>query len=214
MPIFNFGNRQVLFLHIPKAGGSSITKWLSEYSDTSFFRPRAIAPFRIPPQHLRWRDFDYLLNNPTFDYAFAVVRNPYERLESEYFWRHRNAKAQGKPWDDFNSWVERQIQAVRENSFHASNHLCTQVSFLADPVEVFQLEDGMEKIIVRIADILKIPPPNMILHENARSGEGPALTWSGDTINLVRDFYEADFETFGYDPDGRTITVGSTRVHS
>jgi len=207
MPIFDFGDRRVLFLHIPKAAGSSITKWLSEHGHVSFFRPRPVAPFSIPSQHLRWRDFDYLLNSPKFDYAFSVVRNPYDRIESEYFWAHRNANATGQPWDDFNSWVERQIKAVRNNSFHASNHLCTQVSFLADPVEVFQIEDGMENITARIADALKITPPAALPHQNARAETSHTITWSGDALELVRDFYAADFKAFGYDLEGRSITA-------
>ena len=99
---------------------------------TAFFRPRPEPPFTIPPQHLRWRDFDYLLNAPTFDYAFAVVRDPYARLESEYYWSHRNTDKTGDPWNDFNSWAERQLERVRENPMHAGNHFAPQVSFLAN----------------------------------------------------------------------------------
>lgn len=207
MPIFDLDDRRVLFLHIPKAAGSSMTKWLSGHGKVSFFRPRPVPPLSIPPQHLRWRDFDYLLNDPVFDYAFTVVRNPYDRIESEYFWAHRNADTSGQPWDDFNSWVERQIKAVRNNPFHASNHLSTQVSFLADPVEVFKFEDGMEQITAQIAKTLGIAPPDKVPYQNARAKKARKLTWSVESIDLVRDFYAADFKTLGYDPDGRSVSA-------
>jgi len=205
MPIFDFGDRRALFLHIPKAAGSSLTKWLSEHGKVSFFRPRPVPPFSIPPQHMRWRDFDYLLNGPVFDYTFAVVRDPFDRLESEYFWAHRNADSTGQPWDDFNSWVERQIKAVRKNPFHASNHLCPQVSFLADTVEIFKIEDGMEQITASLAEALKLPTPASTPLRNARPEKSPVLVWSGESITLVQDYYAQDFKTLGYDPDGRSI---------
>lgn len=206
MPVFDLGDKRVLFLHIPKAAGSSVTKWLSKCGNVSFFRPRPVAPFTIPPQHLRWRDFDYLLNGPVFDYAFTVVRNPYDRLESEYFWRHRNAEATGQPWDDFNSWVERQIKAVSNNSFHADNHLCTQVSFIAEPVQVFRFEDGLDKITKQIAEALEIPAPATIPHKNAQAKKTAPPVWSEGAIDLVCNYYASDFSTFGYDLDGRKIT--------
>lgn len=184
-----------------------MTRWLSAHGKVSFFRPRPVPPLTIPPQHLRWRDFDYLLNAPVFDYAFTVVRNPYDRIESEYFWAHRNADAKGQPWDDFNSWIERHMKAVRANPFHADNHLAPQVSFLADFVNVFKLEDGMDTITAQIAKTLEIAPPDEIPHENIRSEKAPALIWSGDSIGTVRDFYAADFKTFGYDPEARRITA-------
>lgn len=166
-----------------------------------------MGPFTIPPQHLRWCDFDYLLNSPVFDYTFSVVRNPFDRIESEYFWAHRNADNTGQPWDDFSSWVERQIKATSNNPFHASNHLCTQSSFLADSVKVFKIEDGMDTIVAHLSQKLGLPLPETVPHQNARVATAPKLVWSGDSIDLVRTYYATDFNIFGYDPGGRKITA-------
>jgi hypothetical protein len=207
MPIFDIENRRALFLHIPKAAGSSLTKWLSQHGTVSFFRPRPVAPFSVVPQHLRWRDFDYLLNEPVFDYIFAVVRNPFDRIESEYFWVHRNADARGEPWDDFSSWVERKLNVVKKNACHADNHFCTQVSFLSDTAEVFKIEEGMEKILSRVSEALEVSLPDVTPHLNARRSKRIPPTWSGDAISAVREYYSPDFEAFGYDKKDRSIQV-------
>lgn len=200
MPIFDIGRRSVLFVHIPKAAGSSTTKWLSEHGKASFVRPRPVPPFRITPQHFRWRDYDYLLDAPVFDYAFAIVRDPFSRFESEYFWAHRAANATGEPWDDFSHWAERQIIAASSDLFHADNHFCPQVNFLAAAVKVFKVEEGLDNIVAQISEALEIPPPEKTPHLNARSDSAREIKWSGDVIELVRDFYSVDFAEFGYDP--------------
>jgi hypothetical protein len=79
MPLFDIKDRRILIFPIPKPARSSLTKWLSSHSVVSFFRPRPELPLTIPSQHLRWRDFDYVLNNPQVDYEFAGVRNPFAR---------------------------------------------------------------------------------------------------------------------------------------
>ena len=96
---------------------------------------------------------------------------------------------------------------MRNNPFHASNHLSTQVSFLADPVEVFKFEDGMEQITAQIAKTLGITPPDKVPYQNARAEKARTLVWSIESIDLVRDFYAADFKTLGYDPDGRSVSA-------
>jgi hypothetical protein len=44
----------------------------------------AIKSLRVPPQHFPNNDILALLGN-VFDYAFAVVLNPYQRMVREFF---------------------------------------------------------------------------------------------------------------------------------
>jgi hypothetical protein len=87
MPIYSKNGDRVLHVHIPKTGGTSITKmaidngWHVEHCHTNHEGfPRYMKPFRgvTPLQHATKRVY----RDWSFDYAFAVVRHPVERMKS------------------------------------------------------------------------------------------------------------------------------------
>lgn len=70
--------QKVLFIHIPKCGGTSVKKFFK------MRREQMMALIHLTPQQL----VDYL--GPTHEYLkfykFTVIRNPYERVVSDFFW--------------------------------------------------------------------------------------------------------------------------------
>lgn len=63
-----------IFLHIPKAAGTSIERFLRGIDSD------------IPEKVLRKRGFSHFLNNHLGYYVFSVVRNPYDRFVSAWKW--------------------------------------------------------------------------------------------------------------------------------
>lgn len=63
-----------IFLHIPKAAGTSVERFLRE------------ADPDIPAKVLRKRGFSRFLNNYLDYYVFSFVRNPYDRFVSAWKW--------------------------------------------------------------------------------------------------------------------------------
>jgi hypothetical protein len=63
MPIFEQGATKILFLHIPKTGGTSIENMLKKHVDMSFYSPVPPSGLKITPQHLQMNDFRILFNN-------------------------------------------------------------------------------------------------------------------------------------------------------
>lgn len=91
-----------IFIHIPKSAGTSIKALLCQKesggsnSHPSFFQIPDEFRFEPPAPHLRAIDYlKYgLVNQTTFDsyYKFAFVRNPWDRIVSEYKFRRHSHK--------------------------------------------------------------------------------------------------------------------------
>ena len=79
---------KAIFIHIPKTGGNSIQK----------------ALFENPSVHVRWSDY-YNKNSEKFYrfFKFAVVRNPWDRLVSAFFYlKNGGMNNEDKQWADEN----------------------------------------------------------------------------------------------------------------
>ena len=105
MPILENNQIRVLYLHIPKTGGTTLNNWLGENVVRSFYSGSAPSGFRVTPQHLPLGDFSVLFGEDWFDWKFAVIRNPYDRLESEYFYLTHNAHKRTGRRPHFSTWV-------------------------------------------------------------------------------------------------------------
>ena len=94
MPINN--RLKIVFVHIPKTGGSSIEESLDMYGfqnsgENSIFDPTILFGHEL---QLMTADeiFAYLEANRFDPYKYlwiSVVRNPFDRFVSEYLWRSR-----------------------------------------------------------------------------------------------------------------------------
>jgi uncharacterized protein Usg len=72
-----------IFLHIPKAAGTSIERLLSG------------ADIDIPQKVPRKRGFSHFLNEHLDYYVFSVVRNPYNRFVSAWKWGELKFEKEG-----------------------------------------------------------------------------------------------------------------------
>lgn len=92
MPVFY--NEEVLFIHIPKCGGCSVTNAARE-GLPGFVEPGVKRKHHkpgIPIGHIRAIDFEFFTGRPlnTFKRIFATVRNPVATEWSKWnFWRMR-----------------------------------------------------------------------------------------------------------------------------
>jgi len=94
MPYYKEGN--ILFIHIPKTGGSSLETYFENiYTQTCFgFDKKNILPENINNislQHLtyntiyKYRDILDVSFNEKLN-IITIVRNPYDRIISDLFW--------------------------------------------------------------------------------------------------------------------------------
>ena len=212
MPIFSCERRKlkILFVHIPKTGGGSVEEFfrMNKFK-LDLLHKRPPSYLRCSPQHMHREMLEDLLVLSEFDVIFAIVRNPVDRLLSEYKWSIRH------------SWAENGIDhfyrlaraAYFENPFVLDNHIRPQNEFLLPETKVFKLEDGLQQAVDSIADILdikfpikRVPEQKKNLHAQ-RLENNPSLgpryslvSPSNRTLEMLAKDYSQDFSSLEYNP--------------
>lgn len=200
MPFIEFRSRRLLYLHVPKTGGSAIEAWLRTLSPLQLHSVGNPVAMHCTPQHLRMSDIRSLFSEGFFDDVVMTVRNPFTRIESEY----RMHVILGKEgfWGScpaFSLWLENTLGEAARNPFLFDNHLRPQWEFLGDEVEVLRYEDGLDAAVGRIAAMLGTEAPESLDQIYATAASGITVKWDAVDVLRVQDFYRRDFEVFGYD---------------
>lgn len=198
MPFITLSGRNLLYLHVPKTGGTTIEAWMKTLAPLQFHSGMPPA-LRCTPQHLRMVDFRTLFAPGFFDVAVMTVRNPYDRIASEF--RMRAVLAGKSFWNsypDFSIWLERTLEAAAKNPFHLDNHLRPQWQFHGTGVEVLKFETGLPAILARMGEIFGAEPPAEPGHHYDTASSGIAFEWDLADRLRVQEFYRKDFEVFDY----------------
>lgn len=202
MPFIEIGSSKILFVHIPRTGGTTIEQWLRMQSKLRLFTYGIPPSMRITPQHLTRNDLEDILGSEFFHYKFALVRNPFHRIESEYK-LHALRGHQGfyGGFTGFTTWLEANLDAVSNNRHHGDNHFRPQTDFLGDDVEVFKFENGIESAIRLVASRFGLAlPPEDVKKYNTEAYPNE-IVWDSVSRERVRDYYRLDFELLGYSKD-------------
>jgi len=188
MPIYR--DRGLVFVHIPKTGGTTVVDLLGcgevwgydggyEYSHaTGLYLSRVV--------------------DLGFYRAVCLVRNPYERLLSEYFWKlgggdKRVIDCSLVDFGGFVDYLWRNFDMVMGLSHLERCHFMAQVDFLVEGVEVWRDVDGLVGDLCRVYG-LAVPV--------VRSNVSVHGCWEGyydDGLRRkVRDIYYRDFIGLGF----------------
>lgn len=196
MPLYRNADKLVCFVHIPKTGGSTVEEVLKAAGAAQALKyHKRLGYSNATPQHMDWAVLRHWIPASFYDYAFAVVRNPFARLVSEYRWR--GTLVQGE-LPGFDTWVNRQFDRYDEDPYLHDNHMRPQVEYIGQGVEVFRLEDGLEAPIRAGLERLGLPTDSIDIH-HARKSDHSTLTVTPRTIKRIVAFYAKDFARFGYD---------------
>ena len=196
MPLFRYKDRVALFVHIPKTGGSSIETGLRELGvKRALHYHRSVGYSKCNPQHAHAEIYAKWISSDFYDFAFAVCRNPYARIASEYRMRVTN-KGGATP---FAPWLQEAADRFSQNRYTLDNHLRPQTEFLLPGLTLFRFEDGLGAAFQVICGRLGIAEPKPIPH--VRKGAVGDIEADLASIALIKDLYHVDFERFGYDPD-------------
>ena len=216
MTIFMQQGIKILFIHIPKTGGTTFTDTMIELGWEPSFCIRGKTPdelihLRTTPQHYHAKILNRVLKLSEFDLQLSIMRNPFERLKSEFYWQrikaYRKAKADEKPFSypDPIQWFHSVKKAYKSDKFIHDNHIRPQIDFFTTSTEVFKLEsNGIISAIERCQDLLYSKTKTQSIVNQKRSTNLPlagqtrkceSTNQQFDSIkDEINDFYKLDFE--------------------
>ena len=159
------------------------------------------------------------INRPTFNnmFKFCFVRNPYDRLVSEYFWKIKDNDTRlglNCANIDFRTFIlrlENKFDYLLELPHHEVSHFLPQHMFVCNTQDelmvdfVWKYEDGLETGLKTLLEELNyndvenisLPKNNVTRHKRKKYTE----YYDEETKNIVYNLYKKDFDIFGYDSE-------------
>lgn len=213
MPVLIAGTKKVLYIHVPKTGGSWVEDLMRSYGPVSGVRfGDAFGGLPCSPQHFHAPLLEHIYSTDrwavenTFDFVFMTVRDPVPRLQSEFRYRVvasrpvRLAQRMGLA-ADFGRWARRALARARRDPFALDNHLRPQTEFQAFGAHVFRVEDGLDRITVALDELTgsKGTPPAQPVNRS-KSTFRARYSLSPQLRDRIGDYYARDYELFGYEP--------------
>ncbi|MCF7998276.1 MAG: sulfotransferase family protein [Methylovulum sp.] len=210
MPILSKGSTKILFIHIPKTGGSSVqTLFKQSGYELSMF---SITDFSegCSPQHFHR---DILLQKVDFsclDVVFTIVRDPVIRLISEYNFRMDSRIKRGQPLIRISEWMKKTFTAYNTKPFIHDNHIRPQHEFIVPGCRVYRYEQGLENIIAGLLidnEIEVSDWPSGKLEQAQLAGKyiDKSNTLTMSDMITIRHFYRNDYQLLGYPINSEVI---------
>jgi len=201
-----FPDLTLLFIHIPKTGGTSIEQYFRVRTRMELYRKAKgndvltdpadrLASLQHQP-YLTLKKYATLLSIPFDDpklRIFTVVRNPYHRIVSDLFWWNKINK-QSTPEMVFD------VIKIYINSNNYDNHNLPQYKFVTDNdgnlvsnIHIMRTETlDNDLIAYGITDL-------NIMFQVGKECKSKYMDYlNADSIKLINEHYKKDFELFGY----------------
>jgi len=203
MPVFFKDTRRILYIHVPKAGGTSIEAFFEANGFKSAYIDRGESPEslngvrRCSPQHMHAAQLQALFDPALFDFVFMTVRHPVRRLLSKFVMDTGETENVTR----FEDWILRVFSNVFVEPSFMDNHLRPQVDFLLPQARIFKLEDGFDDTFVTRLEVESgFEFPVAMIPREMHAGLGaPDFDQVRPGIrDLIRTYYVRDFVTFGY----------------
>lgn len=218
MPIVRASERLIYFAHVPKCAGTSVEAYLRErFGSLAFHDPKFSLDVdrdrwsKSSPQHIVAEDLNRLFPPGFFNASFAIVRHPVDRLASAFLFQ-REIERKIAPDTSFYEWFIDVTENRVQNPFAYDNHIRPSLDFIPENAAVFRLEDGLEPVVTWLdLQVKDFEGPREIGSKNVLSArlewqkQAPvSLRLSDAERALVHEYYNVDYERFGYDPDAET----------
>lgn len=212
-------DHKILFIHVPKCAGTSIEGILNCKDENKFYtesltsQTLASLPinsftdreYRIcaskNKQHYTYRELIKILPKNIIENfeKIAVVRNPYDRLVSEYYYSAYNIKS----YRNFEEFVRAALKLdLYTRNWLYDGHLETQTSYLINEQENFNSINKIfkfEEINTCFDYLNKIIGKVCRPHLRAASNRKPySEYYTSELKEIVYNFYKDDFTNFNY----------------
>jgi len=176
----------ITFIHNPKTAGTSISQWLDDNFETKRGR-----------KHGHWEEVNEFFPNTVF--SFGVVRNPWARLASWYYFANP-AK------ETFEHWLTQRLQ-INENGLSFNPTLTwaknwytiatPQADWFGDDINLVLRFEQLSQDFEQIKKLLHCDAELCIL--NANKEYDYRTLYTDDLAELVRDIYIKDVIRYNYE---------------
>jgi len=194
-------------VHIPKCGGTSFSNLLlkrnwKEHLAIRGIRIKDLKYLKCSPQHYHSEILNQLFNLKEFDKKIAIVRDPFNRLKSEYYWQIKaNIIDQTlAPYE----WFNKIIDCYSSDNYIYDNHIRPQSEFLIKDLKIFKLEaNGLISALnyslgldvkTKSNFISKFRFPHIKRTKKNKYIDNQFLEFKSKIV----DFYLKDYEMFSY----------------
>ena len=196
--------KKLIFIHIPKTGGTTIEEYMNAIKKPTLRHGYGVFK-NIVFQHFRWNDYiDFMgidsFNNYT---KFSIVRNPYERIISEYYWTPTETNLGYKSNKDFNSFLNNVKDIVKNKKYNDTiyhDHFIPQYEFICNKDNnivvdhLFRFEN-FDKVLNFLKDneykINKNKKENQCIYQKK-------INLTKKQKNIIYNLYKKDFKIFNY----------------
>jgi hypothetical protein len=208
MPIMLKGDTSVLFIHIPKCGGSTFERCMADRGWQEFLSIRGVNAKNLrfmhcTPQHMHVELLSSIVRPEYFDKIVTLVREPSSRLKSEYAWQRAQSITNLAPA----VWIEHAFSAFKQDPFVYDNHIRPQNEFILNESLIYKLEqDGINQALNAVSPI---QIKRNLFKKIFRGNEVKQLKKTIKPIEIheafdkklsqIQDFYGKDYEVIGYE---------------
>lgn len=211
MPVMVKDEFSILFIHIPKCGGSSLEQNMAEHGWKEILSVRGINAkqlnfLRCSPQHMHVELLNEVVRLDSFDKVVTLVREPLSRLKSEYAFQLAQEITDLHPEE----WIKHVFDEYSKDPFAYDNHIRPQNQFLTKQSLIFKLEDdGVNQALNTIyssfpskkklkysLNLFLQPQKNKKLKETIKTSA--IHNAFKRQSNLIQQFYEKDYDVLDY----------------
>jgi len=182
------------FIHIPKTGGTTIENL---FKGMNVSVGRFGVTYEIYPIHgcSKWHTPPLT----SVKNSFTFVRDPYERLQSEFYWGYtyfEHYRSYPKNNTGFHQWVEYILKRAKFERTISDCHMIPQYDFAKHAAVIFPMR-CMEQ--VQIHFIQRMKELFGISHNAVRSNTGKYdanITPPSAILSLLHEFYAIDYRLY------------------